>query len=110
MFLALNLILTKKQKFGDCNSVECYFIEWTYKWEKSDKQIITTFITLIMWLLKKIADYNNINSVNHLYLMINEMIGHVEEKNENKYLVLDDIDENKEVLKKYEEVWEGIKK
>ena len=38
------------------------------------------------------------------------MIGHFEEKNENKYLVLDDIDENKEVLKKYEEVWEGIKK
>ena len=34
----------------------------------------------------------------------------IEEKNENKYLVLDDIDENKEVLKKYEEVWEGIKK
>ena len=42
--------------------------------------------------------------------MINEMIGHFEEKNENKYLVLDDVDENKEVLKKYEEVWEGIKK
>ena len=42
--------------------------------------------------------------------MINEMIGHFEEKNGNKYLVLDDVDENKEVLKKYEEVWEGIKK
>ena len=25
-------------------------------------------------------------------------------------MVLDDVDENKEVLKKYEEVWEGIKK
>ena len=32
------------------------------------------------------------------------------EKNENKYLVLDDIDENKEVSKKYEEAWDGIKK
>ena len=42
--------------------------------------------------------------------MINEMIGHFEEKNENKYLVLDEIDENKEVLNKYKEVWEGIKK
>ena len=31
-------------------------------------------------------------------------------KNENKYLVLDDLDENKEVLNKYEEAWEGIKK
>ena len=42
--------------------------------------------------------------------MINEMIGHFEEKNGNKYLVLDDVDANKEVLKKYEKVWEGIKK
>ena len=43
------------------------------------------------------------------------MIGHfeynsVEEENGNKCLVLDDVDENKEVLKKYEEVQEGIKK
>ena len=60
--------------------------------------------------LKKVADCNNINSVNPLYLMINEMVGHCEEKNENKYLVLDDVDENKEVSKKYEEVWEGVKK
>ena len=60
--------------------------------------------------IKKSGDYNNINSVNPLYLMINQMIGHFEEKNENKYLVLDEIDENKEVLNKYKEVWEGIKK
>ena len=53
---------------------------------------------------------NNINSVNPLYLMINEMIGHFEEKTENKYLVLHDVDENKEVWKKNEEVWEGVKK
>ena len=70
--------------------------------------------------VKKNGDYNNFNSINPLYLIINEMIGHfectsiecnsVEEKNEIKYLVLDEIDENKEVLNKYEEVWEGIKK
>ena len=60
--------------------------------------------------VKKIANCNNINSVNPLYLMINEMIDHFEEKNENKYLVLDDVDENKEVSKKYEEVWESVKK
>ena len=59
--------------------------------------------------VKKIANCNNINSVNPLYLMINEMTGHFEEKNENKYLVLDDVDKNKEVLEKYEEVWDGIK-
>ena len=53
--------------------------------------------------VKKIANCNNINSVNPFYLMINEMIGHFEEKNENNYLVFDDVDENKEV-------WEGVKK
>ena len=52
--------------------------------------------------------YND--SVNPLHLMINEKIGHFEEKHENKYLVWDEIDENKEVLEKYEEVWESIKK
>ena len=36
--------------------------------------------------------------------MIDEMIGHFEEKNENKYLVLDDVDENTEVSKKCQEV------
>ena len=65
--------------------------------------------------IKKIGDYNNINSVNPMYLIINEMIGHfecnsIEEKNENKYLVLDDLDKNKEFPNKYKEVWEGIKK
>ena len=59
---------------------------------------------------KEITNCNNINSVNHLYLIINEMIGHFEEKNENKYLVLDNVDENKEVSRKYEEVWEGVTK
>ena len=49
--------------------------------------------------VKKIANCNNINSVNPLHLMINEVIGHFEEKNENKYLVLDDVDENKEEYK-----------
>ena len=35
MFLALNLILTEKQKFGKQN-----FIEWTNKWEKQNKEIL----------------------------------------------------------------------
>ena len=59
---------------------------------------------------KKEANCNNINSINPLYLMINEVIGHFEEKNENKYLILDDVDENKEVSKKYEDVQKGVKK
>ena len=38
------------------------------------------------------------------------MIGHFEETNENKYLVLDDVDENKEISRKYEEVWGDVNK
>ena len=44
--------------------------------------------------VKKVDNCNNINSVNHLFLMIDEMIGHFEETNENKYLVLDYVNEN----------------
>ena len=34
----------------------------------------------------------------------------LKKKNESEYLVLDDVDESKEVSKKYKEVWDGIKK
>ena len=58
---------------------------------------------------KKIDDYESIYSVNSLYLRINHARRSIEEKNGNKYLVFDSVDENKEVAKKYEDVWDGIK-
>ena len=76
--------------------------------EKDYNKIDINYIGYVT--IKEIDDYNNINSVNPLYLMINEMIGHFEEKNGNKYFVLDDVDKTKEGSKKYEEVWEGVKK
>ena len=80
---------------------------------KIDKKKITktlTFILVMCQFKQLLIATNNINIVNRLYLMIDQMIGHVEEKNENKYLALDDVDENKEIVKKYKEVWDGIKK
>ena len=59
--------------------------------------------------IKKIDDYENIHCVNPLYLMIGEVDGHIEEKNESKYLVFDSTDENREVLEKYTELWDGIR-
>ena len=76
--------------------------------KKNYKEIDVYYIGYVTF--KEIANCNNINSVNPLYLMIDKMIGHLEGKNEVKYLVLDDVDENKEVSKKYKEVWEGVKK
>ena len=51
----------------------------------------------------------NVNSVNPLYLMINRIDGFIEEKNGDKYLNIALTDRNSEVLKKYSEVWNGIK-
>ena len=59
--------------------------------------------------LKKTDHYENIYSVNLLYLIIGKVNGCIEEKNESKYLVFDSTDENKEVLENYTEVWDGIK-
>ena len=57
----------------------------------------------------KIADCENIHSLNPLYLPVNQGSGYIEENNGNKYLIFDDSgDENKEVLKKYVDVWNGI--
>ena len=74
---------------------------------KSNKDIdiyYTGYITI-----KKICDYENIYSVNPLYLIIGKVDGHIKENNETKYLVFYSTDENKEVLKKYTELCDGIK-
>ena len=50
------------------------------------------------------------HSVNPLYLLVNYASGYIEEKKGNKYLIFDDsINENKGLLKKYADVWYGIK-
>ena len=60
--------------------------------------------------IKKIDDCGSIYNANPLYLQVNHANGYIEEKNGNKYLTSDDsVDENKEVLKKYADVWNGIK-
>ena len=59
---------------------------------------------------KKIDDCNNIYSVIPLYLFIDHANGYIEEKDVNKYFgIFDSADENKELLKKYNHVWNGIK-
>ena len=59
--------------------------------------------------VKKIDDYENIYSVNPLYLIIAHASGYIEEKGVNKYLVFDSTDENKELIKKYNDVFNGIR-
>ena len=58
--------------------------------------------------IKKIGPGYDVNSVNPLYLRINNASGYIEEINEDKYLVFDDTDENKELLKRYDDIFNGI--
>ena len=72
------------------------------------------FTTLYILELKKYDDYENINSGNPLYLTITHASWYIEEKGVNKYLIFDCIelhskDENKELLKKYNDVFNGIR-
>ena len=46
--------------------------------------------------------------MNPLCLRITHANGYIEEINENKYLIFDSIDKNKELLKKYYDVCNGI--
>ena len=58
---------------------------------------------------KKTDDCININSVNSLYLGIIHANGYIEENGMNKYLVFDSTDENKELLRKYNDAFSGIR-
>ena len=69
----------------------------------------TLAFTTLDLLQKKKDDYENIYSVNPLYLITNHANGYIEEKGVNKYLIFDSTDENKELLKKYSDVWNGIR-
>ena len=44
-----------------------------------------------------------------MYLDIAHASGYIEEKGVNKYLVFDSTDENKELIKKYNDVFNGIR-
>ena len=59
--------------------------------------------------IKRIDDYENIYGVNPLYLIIDHASGYIEGKGVNKYLGFDYTDENKELLKKYNDIFNGIR-
>ena len=69
---------------------------------KIDKSITKALLFTILDTsqLKKIDDYENIHSVDSLYLLVNHTSGYIEEKNGNIYLDFDDsVNENKGLLK-----------
>ena len=74
--------------------------------EESYKNILIYYIGYVTI---KDSKYIKINSVNPLYLIFNKVNGYFEEINGNKYLTLVPTNENKEKIKKYEELWSKIR-
>ena len=75
--------------------------------KKSYKTIGIYYIGYIT--IKSIIDYENINSVNPLYLIIAQVDGYIEENNGNKYLTFASTDKSKKVLEKYTKLWDKTK-
>ena len=84
--ISKNLIQNFKIRQKICNGISMYYIGYITKKPKY-----------------------NINSINPLYLLIAELDGYIEEKEGSKYLNIALTDSNSELLKKYAEVWSGIK-
>ena len=59
--------------------------------------------------VKKVDDCKNIQNVNPLHLLIDYASRYIEEKGVNKYFIFDSTDESKELLKKYNDVFNGIR-
>ena len=75
---------------------------------KLDKKLSKNIaICYIGYIIKK--DEYKINSVNPLYLIVGEIGGFIEEKEGSKYLNIALIYSSSEILKKYAEIWSGIK-
>ena len=55
------------------------------------------------------SGYVEEKDLNSLYLNIDHASGYIEEKGANNYLVFDSANENKELMKKHSDAWNGIK-
>ena len=75
---------------------------------KLDKKSLIGANTFYIGYVTKKPEYN-INGVNPLYLVIGQIDGVIEEENGIKYTNIALTDSNGEMLKKYAEIWRGIK-
>ena len=107
----LNILMTTKQI--DIKNRTYYFYNDLINIKNFDpnmlrldkKRVLNNRVYYIGYVTEK-PEYN-INSVNPLYLMINRIKGHFEEKDEDKYLIISP--ENGDTMQKYQEVFDRLK-
>ena len=81
----------------------------SYKIKSYNQSNQQVFTTLDILQLKRLMIVKIFTVLKPLYLLINDASRYIEEKGVNKYLVFDSTDENKELVKKHNDVWNGIK-
>ena len=94
-----NKIKSAYRYFEDMVNIKDFHSNLSKIDKKSHKDINIFYIGYIT--IKKFSDYENIRSVNPLYLIINSATGYFKEKNGEKYLILD-------LTEKYKTVYSGI--
>ena len=77
--------------------------------DKISFKSIDAVICNIKHITLKSLNHVNIDSENPLYVIFNNVDGYDEESNGDKYLIVTSTDNNKEVLKKYVELWDKVK-
>ena len=85
-----------------------YNIGYITKKKSDDCQNIYSVNPLYLF-IDHASGYVEEKDLNPLYLNIDHTSGYIKEKGVNNYLVFDFTDENKELLKKHSDAWNGIK-
>ena len=79
-----------------------------FKFTKNWQKIIQRYWYLVYWIHHNLKNWWLWKYLQRKSI-IGKVYGYIEENNGNKYLVFDSIDENKAVLKRYTERWDGIR-
>ena len=82
------------------------FVPWMLKMNKKSYKDIDIYY--IGYITIKNSDHVKINSVNPLYITINEVDGSIAEKNGNIYSTFTFTDKNKKTLEKYTKLWDEL--
>ena len=75
--------------------------------ENHTKTLVFTILDILQ--IKRIDDCESIYSLNPLYLGFDHVNGYIEKNDVNIFVIFDSTDENKKLLKKLNDVWNGIK-
>ena len=92
----INIKIQTYYFFGGMIDIKNFHLNLLKIDKKSHEDIDIYYIGYIT--TKKFSDCENIHSVNSLYLIIHSATGHLKEKNDEKYLIIDSTEKYQEIF------------